>query len=89
MKYLETGGAFRVAARFGFRSTKHLRAFSLSLQTQRIKKAKPKIISPYVPADTRCPGGCETAALNKAHDGSSAVGLELSLGTIQARSQFA
>ena len=80
MKYLETGGAFCVAARFGFRSTKHLHAFSLSLQNKCIKKAKPKIILPYVPADTHCPGGCETAALNKAHDSSSAVGLDLSLG---------
>lgn len=80
MKYLETGGAFCVAACFGFRSAKHLHAFSLSLQSECIKKAKPKIILPYVPADTHCPSGCEMAALNKAHNSSSTAGLDLSLG---------
>lgn len=88
MKYLETGGAFCVAARFGFHSTKHLHAFSLSLQNECIKKAKPKIILPYVPADTHCPSSCETAALNKAHDSSSAVGLDLSLGWSKQGASF-
>jgi len=80
MKYLETGGAFCVAAHFGIRSAKHFLAFSLSLQSKCIKKAKPKIMSPCVPADTRCPGGCETAARNEAPDSPSAAGLDLSLG---------
>lgn len=69
------GGAFCIAARFGFRSTKHLRAFSLSLQNERIKKAKPEIILPCVAADTLCPSSWETAALGKAQDGASVGGL--------------
>lgn len=77
MKYLETGGAFCVAACFGFRSAKHLRAFSFSLHNECITKAKPEMILPPVPADMHGPSGCGTAALNKAHDSSSAVGLDL------------
>lgn len=66
MKYLETGGAFCVAACFGFCSTKHLRAFSLSLHNECIKKAKPEMILPPVPADTHGPCSRGAAALNKA-----------------------
>lgn len=89
MKYLETGGAFCVAACLGFCSTKHLRAFSLSLHNECIKKAKPEMILPRVPADAHGPSGRGTAALNKAHGSSSAGGLELSWGLIPPRSQFA
>lgn len=76
MKYLKTGGAFCIAACFGFCSTKHLRAFSPSLHSKRIKKAKPEMILPPVPADTHGPRGCGTAALNKAHHSSRTAGAD-------------
>lgn len=79
MKYLETEGAFCVATCFGSCSTKHLRAFSLSLHNHCTKRAKPEMIL-CLSLLTPRPCGCGTVLWAEP---TSALGLQLSWGRFQ------